>query len=716
MNFRLSMLIFAAALSLCHGPAAGARQVPGPADAADDSTIVYPAAHFAEFLPVSVNDMLYRIPGINLAMGRGRAGSGGGRRGLGSGEGEVLINGQRVTGKNSGGRDQLDRISAAQVDYIEIIRGTSENIDIRGGGQVVNIVLLDVPSASSSTVEIQSNRSWDGAVDIGGRLSHGGQSGALNYLLHLEASPRRDVSSASELGYSPDYQLREIRFEDSVRKDVAYRISANAGYRFDNQVLQLNGLYETRGDAASFRDRRIHDLVNDRIRLQREDNTSQRDAWEVGGDYERDLSGAGTYRFLFLVNDREARYTRNRFDLPDGENKTQNLFLRNLGRDREQIARTSYTFDLAEQQGLEVGVEGARTIRDNGLRMGLAIPGERSPAYANLVPVAVDNSGSKVEEIRYEGFAVHNWRLNPRMSLESSMVLETSTIKQTGDVFNSRDFEFARPKVDYRFDITPTLQLRARVEKDVRQLSFADFSASSDNSDDDQNTRAGNPDIRQEQSWRYELNLEMRLPNNLGVVNSQLWYRDLEDVIERVDVSPSPGDLRSARGNIGDGKRYGLNFDVSARLPMIGLPNALLTTGIRLRDSEIVDPFLGGKRRQPGSERWSTNVGFRNDMVERRLTYGVFYSHSSNEGGGRTEIDIIDIEERTEDPFLMAFVEKKALQNLTFRLESRNITEGGYCRKRTRFLGATADGIVEEIEHYCDSGGMELSFGLSATF
>lgn len=724
MKFKSFSLSFAAsALLLAFSLQADAQQVPGPEDTTDDSTIVYPASYFAEFLPVSVNDMLNRIPGINLAMGRGRGGGGPGgggggnrgRRGLGSGEGEVLINGQRITGKNSGGRDQLDRISADQVDYIEIIRGTSEDIEIRGGAQVVNIVLLDVLSTSSTTVEVRSDRSRDGTIDTGGQLSYGGQSGDLNYLLHFEASPRYNASQSEEFSYDPDYNLQEIRYEDQIRDELEYQVSGNMGYRFDGQVLQLNGLYETRGESPSPRNRSIHDLVNDDIRRQREDNLSKRYSWEIGGDYERDFAGSGTYRFLFIVNDREFQFTRNRSDVID-EDKIPNLYLQNLGRDRERIARTSYTFDVANQQGLELGVEGAQTIRDSGLRMGLDIPGERSPAYGNLVPVSVDNSESTVEEIRYEGFAVHNWQMNPRMSLESSLLMETSTIEQSGDVFNSRDFEFVKPKVDYRFDITPSLQLRARVEKDVQQLSFSDFSASADFNDDDQHTQAGNPEIRQEQSWRYELNLEMRLPNNLGVVNSQFWYRDLEDVIERVDISLGPDHLHSARGNIGDGKRYGLNLDVSTRLPMLGLPNALLTTGIRLQDSEIVDPFLGQKRRQPGSERWSTNVGFRNDMVEQGLTYGMFYAHSSNGGSGRTEIDIIDIEERIEQPFLTAFVEKKAFENFTFRLESRNITESEYCRKRTRFLGATVDGIVEEIEHYCNGSGMELAFRVSATF
>ena len=82
----------------------------------NDSTVIYRADYFAEFLPDSASDMISRIPGIGLAMRRGR---GGGGRGLGSGEGEILINGQRITGKGNTGQSLLSRISADQVDYIE---------------------------------------------------------------------------------------------------------------------------------------------------------------------------------------------------------------------------------------------------------------------------------------------------------------------------------------------------------------------------------------------------------------------------------------------------------------------------------------------------------------------------------------------------------------------------------------------------------------------
>ena len=63
-----------------------------------------------------------------------------------------------------------------------------------------------------------------------------------------------------------------------------------------------------------------------------------------------------------------------------------------------------------------------------------------------LAPVT-DANGS-VEEMRYEYFAIHNWRIDERMSLESTQQFEGSTITQRVNVYQSRDVNFLRPKID----------------------------------------------------------------------------------------------------------------------------------------------------------------------------------------------------------------------------------------------------------------------------
>lgn len=700
-----------AALSLAVGCASQA--LPQQAASQDDSTVIYESSFFAEYSPVNVSDMIERIPGVSLSMNRG--GGNQNRRGLGSGENEILINGQRQTGKSNAGRSQLSRISADQVDYIEIIRGTSEEMDIRGGGQVVNVVLLNSASRSSVTAEAIMEHYQDGTFEPGAKLSWTGQTGAFNYLLHVEAQPQYENRVANESSRDAIGNLLETRSEESFRERTDYQTSVNLGYQFDRSMVQLNGLYGW-DCSPEDKERTINDYsgIGFSTSREREFTDRCRDNWEVGGDYEYSFAGGGKYRFLFIVNSGQYDSTRERFDVfADREEK--DLFLYSDGRDQERIFRTSYTWDPADSHGLEVGVERAQTIRDSDLRLG--VPGPiSSPNHGNLMPILVDNADSTVEEIRYENFLVHNWKLNEKVSLESSLIYETSTITQSGDVSNARDFNFLRPKLDFRYDITQSFQLRATVEKDVSQLSFSDFSASSDNDDDDQDTQAGNPEILQEQSWNYSLNLEYRLPNNIGVLNSELYYRDYSDVIDRVDVSTGPNDLRSARGNIGDATRYGINTNASARLGFLGLPAALLTLGFSVQDSEVIDPFLGSERRMRFNSRWFGRASFRHDVTRWNLSYGFNYFNSDNESDARTQIDIIDIERDIRDYGLMLFVEKKAFNDITFRLNVQNANDPQSCRQRIRFQGATIDGIVEEVEDYCSSNGVQYAFTVRRTF
>ena len=682
--------------------------------AVDESTVVYEADFFTQYSPVSVNDMIDRIPGISLALNNNNGG--GKSRGLGSGEGEILINGQRTTGKNNAGRSQLSRIAADQVDYIEIIRGTSDEMDIRGGGQVVNVVLLDAQSRSSVSAELNMDRLHDGTVDPGAKLSYTGQNGAFNYLFHIEAEPRYENRFTNEFSVDPDGELLETRSQDNLRNQTEYETSFNLGYQFEKSMVQFNGLFAESNPPTDIT-RTINDYTTGTLitTLEREDEQRNRNNWEIGGDYEYSFDSGSKYRFLFIVNDRDFTYTRDRFDVfADSEEK--NLFLFSAGRDRERIGRTSYTFDLGSNQGIEIGIEGAQTIRDSDLRLGLSGTGITSVDHGGLVPQSVSNASSTVEELRLENFAIHNWQINDRMSLESSLIYEKSTITQSGDVTNERNFSFVRPKLDYRFDITATLQLRTTIEKTVSQLSFSDFSATTDNSDDDQNTQAGNPGIAQEKAWNYEMNLEYRLPNSIGVLNTELYYRDLTDVIDRIDVSLSATDLQSARGNIGDGKRYGANFDASTRLGYLGVPNALLTLRLSLQDSQVTDPFLGTQRRLRRNGRWFGRANFRHDITEYNFSYGFSYFNFARDGSGLTQIDINDTETDIGEYGLNFFAEKQAFNGITFRFDIQNANSQIRCRERIRYVGATAAGIIEEVEDSCNGTGVKYALKIRQTF
>lgn len=691
----------------------------------DDSTVQFPASYFAEYAPVTAQDMVDRIPGIAEVTGTDAqvtTGSGGrnlsrGGRGLGSGGGQqILVNGKRTAGKNNQTRGMLDRITADQVNYIELIRGTSGDLDVRGSSQIINVVLFEELSNTSISYEVNMDRYADHENQPGGSLSVSGQTGALNYLFSAIAEPRYDHRVSKEdsiLGnFTPNDQIRE----DRIRDQTTYQYSTNLNYQIsENSSARLNGLFaENEYPTDVMRSTRNLKVTPNTFLLEREDIPVEQDNWEIGGDYEYKWANGNRFKILFITNEDTSTTTRERFVLGANNTERKNLFVNDATVAQERIVRGSYTMKILDDQDLEMGVERAQTILDSRLLLGVASPtGTPSPAYGGLVPVTVANANAKVEEMRYEPFLVHNWQLNPRMSLESTLIYESSEITQTGDVFNKRDFQYLNPKLDYRFNVTNTFQIRATASKSTRQLSFSDFVAASDKEDNDSDTQAGNSNLEPETFILVDVNAEYRLPDDIGVLNTGVMYMEHYDKIERIDVS-TPTSILSANGNIGDGDMWILRADAAIRMKMFDMPNLLLTTSAELRDSEITDPFLGIDRRFTNYERGNFQLGFRHDVPRYNMNYGV--NLNSRFDGNNKRYDIEDIEETTGDPVVNAFVEFIAFGDITFRLEARNATEDLQCRERQRFVGRISAGILEEIEKQCNTSGRVLSLKMNGTF
>ena len=704
----------------------------------EQSTVVYPASYFAEFNPITAQDMLDRIPGIGSATGgggfsggppRGFSGGGGGGgggnpsrggRGLGSGSSggnEILINGKRTAGKNNQTSGQLERITANQVNYIEIIRGTSGELDVRGSGQVVNVILFEELSSTSVSYEASMDRYIDHEVEPGGSVSLSGQSGGLSYVLNASAAPRYDHNVGKENSVLGDFSPNDLIREERIREQTTYDFSANLNYDFSsNSSARFNALF-SENDNSTEVSRLTTDLTvtPNILSREREDIPGEQDNWEIGGDYEFLTAGGDRFKILFISNKNNRSATRERFEVLADNSEQKELFLSTASVTKERIARGSYTMDILSGQNIEFGAERAQTILDSNLALGLAsATGVPSPAFGDLVPQDVSNANSQVEEIRYEPFVIHNWIINPQMSLETTLLYETSEIKQSGDVSNKRDFDFVKPKIDFRYDLTPQLQLRGTIEKVVNQLSFADFVAANDDQDDDSNTQAGNANLRQEWLWKYDLNAEYRLPDDIGVVDANLYYHQHHDVIERIDVSTSDDNLASANGNIGDGDMYGLQMNASIRMRMINLPNLLLTSSLTIQKSSITDPFLGIDRRFQFDARGFNSFGFRHDIPRWNMNWGGQWMNRFD--GNNKRYDIDDIELVAGDPRATIFAEYVDSRGITYRVDANGFTGNLGCRERQRFVGRISSGILEEIEDRCSGSGRVLTFKLSGTF
>ena len=203
----------------------------------DESTISYPASYFSQWSPVTAQDMLIRIPGFDAqsiggssrssrsrgsSSGRSRGGSSGGSAGRGFGGGsrttEILINGKRTAGKNNSTGSQLARITTGQVDRIEIIRGTSGELDVRGSGQVINVILNEQFSSASSQFDFGAEQSRDNTVKPRAEISYSGQTGGLNFQATARGYDPYFYTESREysiLGdFSPNDRIMEVRNRD----------------------------------------------------------------------------------------------------------------------------------------------------------------------------------------------------------------------------------------------------------------------------------------------------------------------------------------------------------------------------------------------------------------------------------------------------------------------------------------------------------------------
>lgn len=686
--------------------------------AESDSTINYPFAYFAEYEPLTVNDMLDRIPGIDLILQGSRTSSfGGGNRGLGASS-PILIDSKRMAGKSNEARSQLDRISADQVLRIEIIRGTSSDLDVQNTGQLINIILREAQSRSSISSEINATYNDDGNTEPGGSIAWSGQDGRLTYLVSGSLKSGYRHVESSEHSRNGDFSMNDTRDQDRYSDQKTYSLNANLVYALsDRDRIAFNGLYNE-SDPPQTVFRTITDLnpAIPQVSFEREAIPATSESWEFGGDYEHSFVNGSRLKFLFIVNEKDNHITRERFiSTPAEPTESKSLFLDTTSLYKERIFRTSYTMKLPNGQGLELGVEGAQTIQDSGLRLGLPTAEAGLAAYGGLTPIPFPNAFSSVEEIRFEPFAIHNWQINARMSLESSLVAEFSEIEQTGDVNNTRDFDFLKPKLDFRFDINGALQFKSSLEKVVSQLSFSDFSRATNERDDDQDTIAGNPLLNPEESWQAEVGFDYRLPNDGGALNASYFYYRWDNKIGKIDVTPPSGELTSTNGNVSSAAAYGLITNASIRLGFVGLPTALLTAALTLQESEYHrDPLAPMEHGFPPYDRGGYRFGFRHDVPEYRLNYGVNYFGRIN--GNRTMFDIDQRSDFVIPSNLSAFVEKVGFGGLTYRLEANNLEDDMVCADRRRYSGYITDGVLNEIEYNCTTTGRQFIFKVRGNF
>ncbi|MGE0189595.1 MAG: TonB-dependent receptor plug domain-containing protein [Steroidobacteraceae bacterium] len=663
------------------------------------NVVTYDQEFFARYSLNTAEDLLRRIPGVSSVLD---GSSNQQDRGFGSGGSQILIGGRRFPGKSNEITTTLRRIAAANVERVELIRGSSSEVDVQSTGVVVNLIMR--PGASLSGLgswEINGRFNDAGWFGLDGLFSYSKTNGPLTYLIGIERnlwSPsnlelyRWTNRTRAEAYYYPTGQLQELRPQKWDRDHDKWIYTGSVVYDLANgDRANLNLLYQTLNRTERSETPLIRYDINGNETL-RADEVSVRDVdtkktLEIGGEYTSNI-GPGGLLALFIVR-------RDNAPQLDYRNRSEPTIYREVSRsfsritESEDILRVSYTLPLGKNQSLELGGEVANNKLEQELQAYLDLTND-----GTLEQIVIPTANPQVQEARGEVFANHKWTITDKLSLDSSLNYEFSKLTTNYPLQPTRNLSFVKPRLDARYKVSSSDQMRLLLERTVSQLDFANFVPSYNAVDD--RIVAGNPALEPEKIWTAELGYERQLAQDGGVLEAAIFYSDITDAIDYVPLLDADGFLTSASGNIDKASSYGIEIKASVRLGFIGLRDAVLSMGALRRWSDITDPFTQQTRTIGQDQIYNYDIGFRHDITQLGTSYGFNY-----ENKGRESIDsnLLVTQYLAIKPTLTAFIERKLSANLTLRFEAENLTGSPEIQRRIQYQVNAIDGVVRRLDY-----------------
>ncbi|HZG08638.1 MAG TPA: TonB-dependent receptor plug domain-containing protein [Allosphingosinicella sp.] len=678
------------ALAQSAEPTGNAAPPVAPAPATVEGSRTYTPADFARFAPRNALDMLRQVPGFVIREASQE-------RGLGQATGNVLINGQRISGKSNDALSELSRIPSTNVTRIEILDGAT--LDIPGlSGQVANIV-------ATASGKMTGQFAWEPSfrqrntdpVFTRGNVSVSGSKGPVEYTLGLQNNSGTSGANGRTLIYNPDLSVREFRNDKFTGESENPRLSGRLTYDGPGSSTgNLNGSYQRFYYDYRERGTRIGDpALPDRVRLVANDEDSY--SWELGGDYEIALGG-GRLKFIGLNRFEHVPFGQDlRISFANNSPDIGSRFLR-TGDEKEQIARTEYKWK-AGGADWQISGEAAFNSLDNVSELFLLRPN------GEYELIDLPGSTARVKEDRYELMGSYGRTLSPKLSIQLAAGGEYSSLSQAGGGGLSRAFWRPKGQFSAAWKPNPRTDVNVRLQRRVGQLNFYDFLATVNLGDNREN--AGNPDLVPSQTWH----AEVEGVRNLGAYGSttlRVYGQLIDDIVDIVPIGAtgeSPGNLESAR-------IWGAEWKTTFQFDPLGWKGAKLDARVQLQKSEVEDPLTGETRPISGSLQRLVTLSLRHDIPDSDWAWGGSMSHEWYAKSYR----LTQVGRQWEGPVWSSlFVENKDVFGLTVRATVNNITAARSIWDRIVYLGRRT-GPVDYIERRDRLIGPIFSFSLRGKF
>lgn len=650
---------------------------------------VYAPEDFLQFNPRTALDMVERIPGFSIQ--RDDDGS----RGLGQASGNVLLNGQRLSGKSNSAEDALARIPAGSVVRIEVREGAE--LDIPGlSGQVANVV-YEGEEGISGTWRWQSRFREDLPPYFDNfSVSLNGSRGALNWTFEVESDPERGANAGEERVFNAAGDLTEVRDDDfNFIADIP-KVSGSLAWKPANgHIANVNGSYQLFQAEVKEISQRFP-LGGSEVQRR---FTRAEDEWngELGGDYELAL-GPGRFKLIGLAKRENSPFVNRLVTASvDGASRSESLFEQTID-EGEYILRSEYAWSPRDGIDWQMAAEGAFNFIDTEAAL------FTSEGNAPLTEVALTNATSRVEEERGEITLTHGRQLTPKLNLQVTLGAEQSELSQSGPTGQTRMFTRPKGNVIATYKANDDLTLTTRLEREVGQLNFFDFISSVNLNDDRTNT--GNTGIVPSQSWVLELTAERDF-GKWGAATLEVFGEDIEDIVDRIPIGTGDGP-----GNIDSAWRIGAELSGTLKFDPIGVEGAQLEFEVEVAKSRVDDPLTGESRGINRNLRNFFFLEFRHDIAQTDWAYGVFVERFR----GTDFFTLNEIASFENSPaFGFAFVEHKDIRGMTGSMFLGNIFNQ-QDRARREFYEPNRLGPLTSVEEQRRRFGPVLTLQLEGSF
>ncbi len=666
--------------------------------------IVIPKEELEKSGDLSMSDYLKKLPGLGPV--------GNNARNIAGGAPQILIDGAPV----AGGRTrnvQLSRISLDMVERIEVTRSPTAALSNESAGAVVNIVLKSrVRQALKAGLNL---RMGERDARLGGLLSGqvGGRKDDFSWLIvgsyYQRGSPATIESETRsfDTAGAPAAWTRETGVADDTGRflNLAPKLTWQLNTT-DSLLLEPSISHGRNSFKNAYAQFAYADFVNGAglapagSRTEKGDDTQTalrlRSEWQrKEGRAERTLRAA-VQRGVGLAD----KTTRN-FDNAGAQ----------TGVRAEEGEARDWALDLGAQVKQPVAPAHLLTA---GVEYAWRKLDETSDVTVDGAPIGGPAAAFDIGEHSWIGYVQDEWALNDSMSLTPGLRfrhIERDSQDGAGVTAGAKSSTFS-PSAHYLWKAAEQWNLRASVSHILKPPAFSDLTTVIDTSDGTQTRpdQSGNPGLKNETAWVYNLGLEHYLKDKAGVLGVNFFYRDLTDLIQR-RTRLEGSRYVSRPTNIGNAAIWGVELDGRAKMAAIGLPQLSLRGNFVTQNSRAKDDASGETGQVGDLPEYAANLGADYEFTKQKLTLGVNLRQS-----GEQHMGVGDPESLKPQRFLSINATKKLSRSLTLRMGGHNLLNEKTDRTAVSYHPAPDEDRIASRQRRVETGARSFYFSLESVW